>query len=189
MRRLLAALALAAGLAPDLALAAAEGGGGFISLDRSLLIQAVNFLLLLFLLWRFLYRPLVGKLEERSQAIRKSLAEAETAQAEAVRQREEHKKQLQAAYAEAQAIREQALKEAGEAQRKLLAGAQAQADRMVRGARAEIEQDVLKAREELRREVADLALAAAERLVKKSLSDQDHRRIVAEALAEIERGR
>jgi len=59
--------------------------------------------------------------------------------------------------------------------------------RLVEGARAEMEQDIRRARQELRQEVGDLAVAVAERLIKKSLRDEDHRRIVQEALATLER--
>lgn len=189
MSKVLGGLALLLGLAPGVALASSEGGGGFINLDRSLLIQIVNFGLLLFFLWKFLYRPFLAKLDERSQAIKKSLSEAQAAQAEAERQREEHRKQLQAAYAEAQSIREAALKEAAEEQRRLVEAARAEAGRLVEGARAEIEQDVRRARQELRQEVADLAVSAAERLIRKSLRGEEHRKIVTDAIAELERTR
>src|SRR3989338_3190147 len=126
MSKVLGGIALLLGLVPGLALASSGGGGGFINLDRSLLIQIVNFGLLLFFLWKFLYRPFLAKLDERSQAIKKSLLAAQAAQAEAERQREEHRKQLQAAYAEAQSIRDAALKEAAEEQERLAEGARPQ---------------------------------------------------------------
>lgn len=187
MYKALGGLAFLLALLPDRT--AASEGGGFINLDWSLPIQAVNFGLLLLILWRFLYRPFLAKLEERSQAIKKSLAEAQAAQAEAERQREEHKKQLQAAYAEAQSIREAALKEAGEEQRRLLQAAKAEAERLVEAARAEIEQDVRRAKQELRQEVGDLAVAVAERLIRKSLRGEDQKKLVAAAIAELERTR
>lgn len=179
---------LLAWLLPGVALARQEGGG-FINLDWSLLVQAANFGLLLFFLWKFLYRPFLAKLDERSQAIKKSLSEARAAQAEAERQREEHRQQLQAAYAEAQSIREAALREAAEEQRRLVEAARAEAARLVETARAEIEQDIRRARQELRTEVADLALAAAERLIRRSLRGEDQKKIVADAIAELERAR
>ncbi len=186
MQKGLRGVGVVIGLTPGVA-AASEGG--FVNLNWSLLVQAVNFSLLLVILWRFLYRPFLAKLEERSQAIRKSLAEAQAAQAEAERQREEHKKQLQAAYAEAQSIREAALKEAGEQQRRLVEAARAEAERLVESARAEIERDVRRAREELRKEVGDLAVSVAERLIRKSLRDEDHRKLITETIADLERTR
>jgi len=175
--------------APWLAWAAEEhgGGGGLISIDKSLIVQAINFILLLIVLYRFLYKPLLAKMEERSGAIKRSLDEAQAARAEAARQQEENAARLRTAYAEAAAIREQALKEAADEQRRLVEAARAESQRMVETAKSQLEADVRRAREELRREISDLAVAVAEKLVRKSLRDEDHRRIVDEAIAEIGR--
>ncbi len=161
--------------------------GGFINLDKSLIVQALNFSLLLFLLWRLLYRPFVSKMEERTQAIKKSLEEAQAARAEAQRQQEEYRARLEAAHAEAQAIQDAALKQAAEEQRGILEAARQEAARIVERGRAEIEQDVRRAKEELRREVGELAVAVAERLIRKSLREEDHRRIVTESISQLER--
>ena len=90
---------------------------------------------------------------------------------------------MRAAYAEAALVREQALKEAAEESRKHVAAAQAQARKMVEDTKAQLDAEVRRAREELRREVGDIAVAVAEKLVRKSLHDEDHRRIVADAIA------
>src|SRR5262249_53564249 len=154
---------------------ASGGEGGLVSLDKSLIVQMINFLLLLAILWKLLYRPFLAKMEERSQAIKKSLEEAQAARAEAQRQREEHAAKIQAAHAEAQAIRATALTEAAEEQRRLVEGARGEAGRLVESARAELAQDLRRARQDLRREVADLSIAVAEKLIRKSLVDADHR--------------
>src|SRR5437867_3911601 len=57
--------------------------------------------------------------------------------------------------------------------------------RLLESAKAQMDADVRRAREELRREVADLATAVAEKLVRRSLRDEDHRRIVAEAITKV----
>jgi F-type H+-transporting ATPase subunit b len=174
--------------APWLASGAEEhGGGGLISIDKSLIVQAINFILLLIVLHRFLYKPLLAKMEERSGAIKRSLDEAQAARAEAARQQEENAARLKAAYAEAAAIREQALREAADEQRRLVEAARAESQRMVETAKSQLEADVRRARDELRREVSDLAVAVAEKLVRKSLRDDDHRRIVDDAIASIGR--
>ena len=172
---------------PALALAeeAAHGGGGLISLDKSLVVQMVNFLLLLLLLWRLLYKPFVAKMEERTAAIKKSLEEAQLARADAERQQEENAARLREAYGEAQVIRDAALKEAADEQRKLVEAARVEAARLVESAKAQMEGDVRRAREELRREVGDLATSVAERLIKRSLRAEDHRKIVADAVASL----
>jgi F-type H+-transporting ATPase subunit b len=186
-RTLGGACAIAAAL-PALAWAAAEGGhggGGLINLDKSLIIQGINFLILLYLLQRLLYKPLLAKMSERTAAIKTSLEEAQRARAEAARQQEENAERLRTAHAEAASIRAAALKEAGEEQRKLVDAARAEAARLVEAARAQTEADIRRAREELRREVADISIGVAEKLIRKSLDDADHRRIVAEAVAQL----
>jgi F-type H+-transporting ATPase subunit b len=164
---------------------AAEEGGGLISLDKSLLVQMVNFLILLLILWRLLYRPLLAKMQERTLAIQRSLEEAQAARAEAARQQEENAERLRQAYAEAASIREQALKEAGEEQRRLVGAARTEAQRLVDSAKAQLDADVRRAREDLRHEVAEVATAVAEKLIRKSLRDEDHRRIVADAIGQL----
>jgi F-type H+-transporting ATPase subunit b len=177
---------------PAIAMAATEpaaehesGGGGLISLDKSLIVQVVNFLILLFILQRLLYRPFLAKMQERTAAIKASLEEASAARAEAARQQEQNAEQLRAAYAEAAAIRAAALKEAGEEQRKLVDSARREAQQLVNSAKAQTDADIRRAREELRREVSELATAVAEKLIRKSLRDDDHRRIVDDAIARI----
>jgi F-type H+-transporting ATPase subunit b len=160
-----------------------HGGGGLINLDKSLIVQLVNFIILLIILQRFLYKPLLAKLEERTAAIKRSLDEAQAARADAVRQQEENATQLRAAYAEAAAIRDQALREAEEAGRKQLEAAQAQSRKLVEDTKAQLDGEIRRAREELRRETTDLALAVAEKLVRRTLREEDHRKIVADAIA------
>jgi F-type H+-transporting ATPase subunit b len=182
---LVVALAL---VGPAAAWAASEGGhesGGLISLDKSLIVQAINFLILLFILQRLLYKPFLAKMGERTAAIQKSLDEAQAARAEATRQQEENETRLRAAHAEAAAIRAQAMKEASEEQKRLVEAARAESQRLVESAKAQMDADVRRAREELRREVADLATAVAEKLVRRSLRDEDHRRIVADAITKV----
>jgi F-type H+-transporting ATPase subunit b len=190
-RRWFAALAsvLCFVVGPALAWAAEEhgAGGGLINIDRSLIIQAINFIILLLVLHRLLYKPLMATMEERSNAIKKSLDEAQAARAEAARQQEENAARLKAAYAEAAAIHDQARKDAAEEQRRLVEAARAESQRMVESAKAQLDADVRRAREELRREVSEIALAVAEKLVRKSLRDDDHRRIVDDAIASIGR--
>ena len=180
--------AIAAVLVAAPVMAATEGGGhdgGLINLDKSLIIQIINFLLLLWLLHRFLYKPLVAKMEERTAAIKKSLDEAQVARAQAAKQQEENAERLRAAHAEAEAIRTRALKEASDEQHRLVEAARLESQRMVESAKAQLEAETRRARDELRREVSDLAVAVAEKLVSKSLRDEDHRRIVAEAVSRI----
>ena len=138
---------------------ASEGGGGLINLDwRALSVQMLNFVVLLVILTKLLYRPFLTKMEERTAAIKKSLEEAQAARAEAARQQEENEARLRAAHAEAAQIREQALREAAEEARRQTEAAQAQARKLVEDTKVQLEGEVRRAREELR---AALGVTAA----------------------------
>ena len=69
----------------------------------------------------------------------------------------------------------------------MLEAARGEATRLVESARSELAQDVRRARQDLRQEVADLAITVAERLIRKSLRDEDHRRIVEDAIGRVDR--
>lgn len=160
--------------------------GGLIELNWTFLVQVVNFAVLLGVLYLLAFKPLVGALEGRAAAIRQQLAEAQAAREQAQRQAAEFEARLREAQAEAQAVRERALREAAEMRERLTAEARQEAARLVESARAEIAQDVRRARAELRAEVGALAVQIAERLIQKSLRDEDHQRLVQEALARMD---
>jgi F-type H+-transporting ATPase subunit b len=170
---------------PGLAHAAEGSGGSLIEVNWTLGVQLISFLLLLAVLYKLLYRPLLGALEGRSAAIAQQLAEAQAARETAQRELGAMEARIRAAHADAQALRERALREAGELRERLSADARQEAARLVEAAQAQVGQEVRRARAELRSEVGVLATQIAERLIRKSLTDDDHQRLVREALARI----
>jgi F-type H+-transporting ATPase subunit b len=171
---------------PGLALGAEEGGHSLIEFNGSLLVQLISFLLLLAVLFRFVYRPLIATLEARTAAIKQQLAEAQAAREAAQRQLAEFEAKLQVAQAEAQTVRDQAQHEAAETRERLTAAARQEATRLLEAARAEIQQDVRRAKAELRAEVGALAVEIAERVLRRSLRGEDHERLVQDALARLD---
>lgn len=171
---------------PTLALASEEGGSSLIEVNWTLGVQLVSFLLLLAVLSKLLYRPLVGALAGRTAAIQQQLAEAQAAREEAQQALGAMEERIRAAHAEAQALRERALREAAELRERLSVEARQEAARLIEGAQAQVSQEVRRARAELRAEVGALATQIAERLIRKSLTDEDHQRLLREALARIE---
>lgn len=178
--------ALVLGLPTWAAAAEAEGGGSLIEINWTLGVQLISFLLLLAALYKLTYRPLLAALEGRTTAIQQQLAEAQAAREEAQRQLGAMEERIRAAQADAQALRERALREAAELRERLSAEARQEATRLVEAAKAQVSQEVRRARTELRAEVGTLAIQIAERLIRKSLTDEDHQRLVREALTRIE---
>jgi F-type H+-transporting ATPase subunit b len=152
-----------------------------------LAIQAFNFLLLLFILYRLAYKPLLRMMDERSARIRNDLDEARRLREESERDRESYRAQLNQARDEARSIVEEATGVAGKIRQQALADAEAQSAQSLARARDEIEREKQQAIAELRREVADLAIMAATQVVRRNLDGADQRRLVDEALAEVNR--
>ena len=166
-----------------------EEAPGIINLNMTLLIQVVNFLILIVLLTRFLYKPLTQFLATRADGIRRSLEEAKAAREAAAKAQQEYERQMIATRREAAAMRESALREVEEERQRLLKASRDEAARLVAEARAQIEQEVKRAKAELRGEVIGLSLGVAERLISRSLTPDDHRRLAEEVAQEIGGGR
>jgi F-type H+-transporting ATPase subunit b len=181
---LLAALVLA----PAGVLAAAEGGHeepGIINLNVTIIIQAVNFLILILLLSRFLFTPLKQFMADRVAGIERSLAEAKVAREAAAKAQAEYRAQLQATQREIAALREQAQREVEDERQRLLRASREESQRLLEGARAAIEAETKRARSSLRDEVAMLTVAAAERLLGRALTGEDQRRLAEQYVRDL----
>jgi F-type H+-transporting ATPase subunit b len=150
-----------------------------------LLFQVINFLLLLYLLNRFLFKPVLKLLDERESRIRKGLEDAEAAARDRELAKAEREAALDEARKEAQAMVARANKIAEDSRAEILADAKEQADKVAARAREEITAEKDKAMAELRATVADLALEAATRLVRKEMDAPAQRRLVEDFLKEV----
>jgi F-type H+-transporting ATPase subunit b len=153
----------------------------------NLIWQMAAFLLLVWLLSRFAYKPIIGMLDERANRIRESMEQAEQIKQDNA----EAAKRAQEIIAEAQNQTREMLGQAQQMSQRTIAAAQAEAreqrEKLLADAHAQIQTDTQRAKEELQREVARLAIMAASKVVGKSLDTQDHYRLVDEALAEAEK--
>jgi F-type H+-transporting ATPase subunit b len=150
-----------------------------------LLFQVINFLLLLYLLNRFLFKPVLKLLDEREARIKKGLEDAEAAAHDRELARAEREAALEEARKEAQAMVARANKIAEDSRAEILADAKAQADKATSRAREEITAEKEKAMAELRSTVADLALQAAGQLVRSEMDTPTQRRLVEDFLKEV----
>lgn len=154
--------------------------------------QIVNFLLLLYLLNRFLFKRVLGLLDERQARIGKGLEEAAAAARDRELAHAEREAALDEARKEAQAMIARATRIAEDSRVEIVAAARAEAEKVGARARDEIVAEKEKAIAELRSQVADLALLAAGRLVSAEMSTPTQRRLVEEFLTELapsEKGR
>jgi F-type H+-transporting ATPase subunit b len=150
-----------------------------------LAIQAFNFLLLLLILQRFAYKPIVGMLDERSRRIRGDLDEARKLREEGERDRETYRQQLNRSRDEARSILEEANNVAARIREQAILDAEQQNAVTLQRARDEIAREKEHAIAELRREVGDLAIRVATQVVGRSLDANDQQRLVDEALSSV----
>ena len=152
-----------------------------------LLAQIVNFGLLLFILWRFAYKPVLKMLSDRKQKIQDSLEYAEKVKREAADQQKEFDRKLEEARRQAQSAAAAAA-QVGEKEREVIvAQAREEARKLIDQAKGQIEYERKQMMSELREEVVRLSLLAAQQVVSQSLDDQAHRRLVSDFLAQTDK--
>ncbi len=150
----------------------------------SLVVYLVNFTLLLGILYAVGYKPILRMLDQRSQRIRESLEQAERIQKESAERQEAMEGQLQEARREGQALIEQARQAAEQYREEERERARQQATDFVERARADIQRERDNAVEEVRSQFADLAITAAERVIRRSLDRDAHKELIDQVLEE-----
>lgn len=158
---------------------------GIINLDFTFLLQLINFIILVVVLYKFLFKPLTQFVEKRAEGIRHSLEEAKRAREEVAQARAEYEESLRTARQEAAALRQRMDREVAEERERLIQHSREEAQRFLTQARSEIEQEVRRAKAELRSEAVNVSLTAAERLLQRSLTEEDHRRFAEQYIQEM----
>ena len=175
-------------LVAPLPLAAAGGGGGILSVDWTLMWgTVVVFGIFAWLLGKVAWGPLLKIIDEREKAIRDDVASAEKAAAEAKEALAKHQDMLRGAGREREEILAKALKEAETARNELVEKARTDAETIVTRAREQIERDKDQAIAEVRGQVADIAVEAAAKIVKSSLSPEAQKKLVDDYITSLPR--
>jgi F-type H+-transporting ATPase subunit b len=171
-------------------LVAAEdsGGGNFlVSPELGLMLWALlAFGATLYLLNKLAFPRIAEALDRRRRAIDESMDAAERAKREADELLEEYRARLREAREQSEDIVARARKAADNLADETKAEASKQREELLAAARRDIEHETRRALDELRREVADLTVTATEKITRKSLTEEDHRRLIEEALQEVD---
>ena len=150
----------------------------------SLLIYLVNFLLVLGLLFAFAYRPILRLMDQRADRIRESLEASERAREEAASSQQAVEDQLVEARREAQRIMDQSREAAERFRAEEMERARNEAENFVARAQSDIQRERDAAIEEVRSNFSDLAITAAERVLRRSLDRQAHEDLITQVLEE-----
>ncbi len=162
-------------------------GAGLFNIDPAvLLLQVTGFVILYLLLRRYLFRPLLGVMEEREKEIAEGLETGERARAQLARIDQERREILDGARGQGREQVRQLVREGEEARERILREAREEAQEIRQRGRETVELEREEAMLELRREVVDLALLAASRAVLRRLDEQDHRQVVDDFISRLE---
>jgi F-type H+-transporting ATPase subunit b len=145
-----------------------------------------TFLVLVALLAKFAWRPLLEALDRRQESIRKSLDDAQKARQELERLGVESQRILAAARADAEQILSSTRSDANRFREELKQKAQAEAAGIVKNAERQIELETARALQQIRTEAVDLSVAIASKLLERNLSKADNERLIEETFKQIE---
>ena len=144
--------------------------------------SSISFLVILFLLKKFAWRPILDALSAREQSIEEALNEADKARAEMANLTSENENLLK----EARAERDQLLKEAKETRDRMISESKAQAkeegEKIIAAAREAIRNEKNAAMAEMKSEVADMSIQIAEKLIKGHLGDQGNQKELVDTI-------
>ena len=185
--RLMCLIAAALALTPTAAWAGAEDGSFYPGDLGQALATILVFIILLLVLRRWAWRPVCTQLQRREKAIAEALETAEQRRQEAEDLARLYKTRLDRAETEAADLLAKARKEAADARREILHVAREEARKDAERAHREIDRASDEAMQDLRAATAQLATEIAGRVIRKALTPEEHRRLVADSLAEIHR--
>ena len=170
---------------------AAEGedeGGSFL-VEPGLGLMLWTLVLFLFTMWvlsKLAFPRIQQALEKRANAIRENVEASERQREEADKLLDEYRERLTEAREQADDIVTRARKAAESAEAQAATEGKAKREELVAAARKDIETETRRSLERIRKEVADLTVLATEKVTRKSLDSADHKRLVEEALAEVD---
>ncbi len=156
------------------------------NINMTLIAQIINFLILMFILAKFAYKPLLQMMEARRSQIVANMEAAESDKLAAAKLREEYEQQLADAREQAQQILERANKLATETQESMLRQAREEHERLLKSAQDQIERERQKALADLRGEVVSLSMLAAAKIVGRNMDSEADVKLVREFVEKLD---
>jgi F-type H+-transporting ATPase subunit b len=164
-----------------------EGGSFLVSPDLGLMVWTLLvFAISGWLLKKYAFPQIAEALDKRQRVIEESLDTAAKTRQEAETLLEEYRERLAAARQQAEAILARARKAADTTEHETLADAKRRREELMAQTRRDIADETQRAIQEIRNEVADLTILATEKIIRKTLSEDDQRKLVEETLADLD---
>jgi F-type H+-transporting ATPase subunit b len=159
-----------------------------VNINLTLIVQMVVFIALIWATMKFVWPKIIDNMEERSRKIAAGLAAAEKGKADLVQADQRAEAIVKEARLKAAQIIDQASKRASEMVEEAKGAASTEAQRLIAGARDEVTLEATRARESLRREVGELAIEGASRLLGREIDSKAHAALLDELASEVGRG-
>ena len=156
-----------------------------VNINATLIAQILNFLVLVFVLAKFVYKPVLGIMEERKNKIASDLETAEKAKNDAEAVKAEYAAKLADARQEVQAIIENARKTAQAAHDKIMADTKAEQEQYVAAQKEIIATEKKKAMDEVRAQVISLSMIAAGKIVEQKLNSEEDKKMASKIVDSI----
>ena len=166
-------------------LAAEPPSAGLLDLTLSFVVEVIAFIAMILILGRWVYPRVMAAAEQRQRQIGEQLEAAERSRQEAEQRLKDAEARLQEARGRAAEVLEAASRSADQVRADLRGKAEEEARRIVDNARRDIEAERRQAIASVRGEVADLVVAATEKVVGQTLDDGRHRSLIEEAIAQV----
>jgi F-type H+-transporting ATPase subunit b len=155
------------------------------NINATLIGQSITFLIFVWFCMKYIWPPIMNALETRKKTIADGLAAADRAKLDLELARKKAAENLHEAKAQAAEIIVQAEKRGAQMVEEAKTAAKSEGDRQLAAAKAEIEQEANRARESLREQVANLAVAGAEKILRREVNPQTHADLLQQLKAEL----
>jgi len=155
----------------------------------TLIIQIVSFLILVGVLTKVLYRPLLDFLDKRSKKVQDMLEDAKRERKQAEDELKKSEERLKKTKEDILKLKELAELQADEHKQKIIQDAEKEARDIRIRSREDIERQVKEVKEEIKKEIGTLAVSIAERILDKEIKEEDHKRLIEESIKDLSKER
>ncbi|MHB1347285.1 MAG: F0F1 ATP synthase subunit B [Candidatus Humimicrobiaceae bacterium] len=145
----------------------------------------VCFLILFFVLWKFVFKPVGKMINSRQEEITKNLNEAERQRDEAIKYLDEQKMMLEESKKEAREIIESGRQTAHKAHEEIVEASHEKSRQMLDSALEEIKREKERSLSEVKNRIIDIAMQTTEKVISKNLSEEEHKKLIEESLKEV----
>ena len=156
---------------------------------NEIIVQAISFLILLFVLRIFAWKRILNILDQRKERIANEFSAIEVAKAEAARLKNEYEKQINGLEEESKKLINKAIEEGRRITDEMRKDAYAKSQDIISDARKNIAYEIKKAQEEVKDKIVDLAINAAETVIREKLDGEVDRKIVEEFIDNIDKAK